>query len=189
MRNTLLYAFVVAWLLGTTFIFSKMHGLHFASFENKEVNKHMPLVTEQDWGIVHILADGCGCSDLVAEHLIKRGPAGDADEKVLLLGDTEQYTKKLQNKGFQIINSKEVKGYIEGVPMLIIHNKNGDIKYSGGYANKMITPITPILDMKLFQQVKQQTVQKNFVVRGCAVSRRIQQELDPLGLKYEKDTL
>ena len=185
MKKKLLFSFLTIWFLGTSYTIAHMHGLHLVSFSHEKLDSNIEInEISNDWGMIHVLAEGCGCSEIIADYLIERKSLKDVSESIMLLGETKQYAVKLKEAGFKILSSKDIKGYVEGVPLLIIHNKIGDIMYSGGYANNMVTPITKIQDINLLKQVKNNINPKDYLVMGCAVAMNIKKELDPLGLKY-----
>ncbi len=185
MKTKLLYTFIAIWFFGMSYTIAHMHGIHLAVFENK-VEKSDFKISEipNDFGMIHILTEECGCSQIIAEYLIERKATPGISESVMFLGDSKTYEQSLSKSGFKILKSKNIKSYIEGVPLLIIHNKAGEIKYSGGYAKTMVTPITKIQDLALLEQIKNKTAPENFHIQGCAVAKNLQKELDPLGLKY-----
>lgn len=184
MKKTIFWVFILSWIIGSTYTVAHIHGIHLIEFDNAKVNKTLKLKIETPWGLTHILAEECGCSETVLEYLVKRGPQKNVSESVILLGQSLKYKDLLSKKGFKIIDGKYLDGYVDGVPMLVIHNKSGEVKYSGGYTKGMVTPISKILDLKILEQVKNNINSKDLVVMGCAISKELQKEIDPLGLKY-----
>ncbi|MFT6632543.1 MAG: hypothetical protein ACJAS4_002507 [Bacteriovoracaceae bacterium] len=185
MKKYLFWTFIICWASGVSLTIAHIHGFHLVNFQNEKVNESLIIPKiEESWGMIHLLAEECGCSQTVAEYLIERGKLKGTSEKVILVGSSTQYSSRLTDLGFEIVEANYLDGYIDGVPMLIIHNKKGEVKYSGGYANGMITPVTKIVDLKLLAQVKNNIKSKDLIVMGCAVSKEIQKELDPMGLKY-----
>jgi translation initiation factor 2 beta subunit (eIF-2beta)/eIF-5 len=162
-----------------------MHGSHRVFFSNPDSNKITLDSNDKSWGMVHILGEGCGCSEIIAEHLIKRKALPNTHEKVYFIGSFPQYEQKLKAAGFSVEEKPEVKKYLEGLPMLIVHNPKGEVKYSGGYAHKIITPITKLLDQEIYTKVKNNTATEKLLIAGCAVSKQIQNQIDPLGLVYK----
>ncbi|MAX65782.1 MAG: hypothetical protein QF441_00305 [Bacteriovoracaceae bacterium] len=185
MKKGFLFSFLFLWFCSIFYLIANMHGFHLISFKNSETEKNIKLEPIQEqWGLVHILAEGCGCSEIIADYLLKRKPQKNLHEQVLLLGETQKYATKLNKSGYKVKISQELNGYIDGVPMLLIHNKAGEIKYSGGYAKTMVTPITKIQDLKILKQIQSHISTEKLAVMGCAVSKKLQKEIDPLGLKY-----
>lgn len=181
MKNKLIIIFLVGWIISCSAILANLHGLHLVSYKPLTMEKIEN--NTKGWGMIHILAMECGCSEIIAEYLLKRKPIMP-NEKIMFLGTTNKIAKQLKQVGFQIIESKQLDGYIEGVPQLIVFNPDGDIKYSGGYAPKMITPLTKIQDQFIFNSIKNKKNNPQLAVMGCAINKKLQKELDPLGLKY-----
>lgn len=185
MRQIGISLLIFTWAAGISYAIAYMHGMHKVEYTSKlpDLLEHKPeLKTEHT--MLHLLTEECGCSQVIAEYLIERGTMADVDEYVYFVGKSLEYKSALLKKGFKV---KEIQNdYIEGVPMLTIFSKNGEIKYSGGYSKKIITPITKILDLKILEQVKQNISQDQYIVQGCATSRKIIGQIDPLGLKYKR---
>lgn len=178
---------ITSWVIAILFVTSTMHAGHLVSFKNSVVSNLEEigiLEKSKKWGMVHVLGKGCSCSEFVADHLIKRGPKKDADEKILIVGDFD-YSKKLKEAGFNVGEYKNTKGFIKGVPMLVVHDADNTVQYSGGYAPHVITPVTPIEDLKIYKDLQHGS--KDVIaygIMGCAVSKKLQKLLDPLNLKY-----
>lgn len=184
MKKKIIYTLIVAWCLSIGFVGSHMHSLHKVSFENKNATNLKLGQTDNKWGMVHILGEGCGCSEIIAEHLIKRKPESNTSERVMIIGELEDYESQLKNAGYEVIKEPSIKEYLEGLPMLIVHDPQGKKKYTGAYAKKIITPITKIIDLEIFNSVKNNKDTEKYLVAGCAVSKKLQAKIDPLGLKY-----
>lgn len=186
MKRKLISFCLFLWISTVMVAFGYTHGIHRVVFNSPTTDliklSQNKITTE--YGMTHILTKECGCSEIIFEYLIERGAQSETQENVLLLEPSPDWEKELTKKGFNVSYSKEVKGFVSGVPMLIIFNKNGEIKYTGGYANKIITPITQILDLTILKNVKENLNKQQYAVRGCAVNKKLQKELDPFGLKY-----
>src|SRR6185503_14881440 len=73
---------------------------------------------------------------------------------------------------------------IEAAPLLIAFNAAGRLRYLGGYYNHPST-IFP-LDEKIHAQLAQGAAPVPLPVFGCAVSPRLQDSVDPLGIVYPR---
>jgi hypothetical protein len=173
-----------SWVLGILYTTTKMHGWHWVSFKTDRNPANVSEVVTNNWGMVHVLGQGCSCSQFVAKHLIERGPLKKHAETIVVVGELEQ-KEELIKAGFKIVDHQDIKGIIQGVPMLLIHNPQKELVYTGGYAPKIITPITKIEDIKIFNAALNGKEElKPYGVMGCAVSKKLQNILDPFKLKY-----
>ncbi len=185
MRQLVLSIFIFAWAAGISYAISFMHGMHKVEFQNDiSTVKFNSLQFKEDYAIVHLLTEECGCSQIIAEYLIQRGKIDDVKEFVYFIGQSKEYKQDLEAKGFII---EEIENqFIQGVPMLSIFSKDGELKYSGGYSQSIITPITKIQDKKILSQIKKNISSEKFVVQGCATSKSIIGQIDPLRIKYKR---
>ena len=185
MRQIGISVFIFTWAAGISYAIAYMHGMHKVEF--KPATTHLALdhsTFDTEYTLVHLLTEDCGCSQIIAEYLIERGKIKDTSEYVYFIGKSLEYKQELINQGFIV---KEIKNeYIEGVPMLSVFHRNGEVKYSGGYSKKIITPLTTILDTKILEQVQNDTPTEQYIVQGCATSKKIISQIDPLGLKYKR---
>lgn len=182
MKSFIFYTFIFFWVAGLSYTGAYLHGNHFVEFKNQKM-KDFNIETNQ-WGMIHILGQGCGCSEIIGEYLIKRGPIKNHQERVYIIGEHHELAQNLKKSGFQVKKIDEFENRIEGVPMLIVHNDKGKSLYSGAYTKGVVTPISKILDLNIFKSIKENKPTKDLLVAGCAVSKELQSKLDPLGLKY-----
>lgn len=146
-----------------------------------------PAATNQ-WRLIHILSAECGCSASVAKYLANRRVDADASEEVWMLGESGTLAAQLSRAGFQLTAAsaealeKEFK--IAGAPWLLVVNPGGRIVYSGGYARQNPATVGHLEDLALLRQLRAGAQPPPLPAFGCGVSRRVQQSLDPLGLKY-----
>jgi hypothetical protein len=188
------------WLLAISYIsfmliaISFAHSWHYIDFNND--SKATPIITEvelsniQGYKIVHVLGEGCGCSEFVSEYLYERGKKLGLNELVYFIGNEESLKSNLRVKGFdtsfhtfESIRKKKLK--TEGVPYFQIYNTENKLVYSGGYDNKMITKYTKFKDLEILKSLQiYKTTDKSLPVYGCATSKNIQELIDPFQLKY-----
>jgi hypothetical protein len=137
------------------------------------------------WFVLHVLAENCQCSQDVLSHLLSRGPESFLSEKVLFIGKQEPTRSRLLERGFafESITPEELqmRYRIEGAPVMLVVNRQGEVAYSGGYS---ATNRGALQDLAIFRALALGTKVKPLPLFGCAVSRELQQRLDPLGLKY-----
>ncbi len=181
--------FIFIWASGLSYVLAHMHGIHRIEFKNQPINIGRLITAEfsTTYAMVHVLTEECGCSQIIAEYLIKRGALSDTKEFVYFVGKSEDYSKKLKEKGFEVRYLKEEDEHFQGVPMLTLYSKGQGIVYAGGYSKKIITPITKVLDLELLKELKQtKIVSQQYPIQGCAISKNLMTKIDPLGLKYSK---
>ena len=181
--------FIFVWASSLSYVLAHMHGIHKVEFKNQPINpgKLINAKFSTPYAMVHVLTEECGCSQIIAEYLIERGPLKDTKEFVYFVGKSQEYANGLKEKGFEVRFLKEEDEHFQGVPMLTLYDQDQGIVYAGGYSQKIITPITKILDISLLKELKQnKKISKQYPIQGCAVSKNLMTKIDPLGLKYSK---
>jgi hypothetical protein len=138
------------------------------------------------WQAIHLLSTTCSCSRGVAEHLIKRGPMAQVNEHIVLAGSDAALANRLRLAGFPVeIMSPETVAthyHIAGAPWLVFVSPQGDVRYQGGY-----TPAharNNYQDEQIWSDLRSGRTADSLPVLGCALGKRLQRTLDPLGLKY-----
>jgi hypothetical protein len=137
----------------------------------------------------HILGAECGCSRSVAMDLVRRGPKPGWQEKVSLVGANPELEKQLTNAGFPVerTDAEELakREGVQGAPWLVLFFPDGRTGYSGGYASaRPGTPGTQNRDELLMATVARGESVKSLPSYGCATSRALRAQLDPVGLRY-----
>lgn len=137
------------------------------------------------WRALHVLALKCACSRQVIDHLTARGAVAGFSEKLLLIGDDAQIAARVRAAGFafESIDSKalEARYGIKGAPLLVVVSPADDVRYSGGYSpNKRGPP----QDLAIFAALQGGQPTAALPLFGCAVSKALQAQVDPLGLTY-----
>jgi|GEM_PF-1351566 len=138
------------------------------------------------WLGVHVLYSDCGCSRRVLDHLVESKRPADLKEKVLLVGAHPEFESQVRSAGFDllVLQRKELKKkfFLESAPLFIVAAPSGDLRYVGGYTSRKRG--IEIRDV----QIAESLISKEEVVElplfGCAVSKSLQEFLDPLGMKY-----
>lgn len=138
------------------------------------------------WQAIHLLSVSCSCSRGVAEHLIARGPMAHVKEQIVLAGNDATLTQRLAAAGFPVRTmDPEVianRYHVAGAPWLVFVSPAGDVRYQGGY-----TPAharNDYRDEQVWASLSSGGSVAPLPVLGCALGKRLQRTLDPLGLKY-----
>jgi hypothetical protein len=137
---------------------------------------------------VHVIYAGCSCTARLFAHLTQRARFADAEEIVLFVGEDPAKRRAAASAGlrFAAASPAELAARygIEAAPLLIAFDAAGRLRYAGGYYNHPST-IFP-LDEKIHAQLAQGAAPAPLPVFGCAVSPRLQDAVDPLGIVYPK---
>ena len=137
------------------------------------------------WRALHVLALKCGCSRQVIDHLVERRARPGLSERVLFIGEDAATAARVRAAGyaFESIGAKglEERYGIKGAPLLVVVDPQQRVVYSGGYSRQ---PRGEPEDLAIFAKVKAIEPAQSFPLFGCAVSRSLQAQVDPLGLKY-----
>ena len=142
---------------------------------------------------LHVLYQGCGCSARVLDHLLRRHARADLNEEVVFVrdapradADVEATAVRARAAGFQFdsVTAEELQQRyaIESVPLLVVADARGQVRYSGGYTEK--SGAVEVEDDAIIDGVRGGRTIEPRPVFGCAVSSRMQEAIDPLRLKY-----
>lgn len=197
MKNKLLLVLASGWMIGVSFFITTLHSWHNVSFkfnepQNPDFMSH--LVNDiKEHNVIHFLTPACSCSKVIFNHLQTRAPLTNADhsEKIVLLDDKDlEISKKLKASGYDVTNIKmdelkeDLRKAVMAVPLLLIFDKNKDLRYAGGYSEKIITPFSKIDVFDFLSKIKLGNKLTSYPVKGCAVSEEYKKLLDPMGIKY-----
>ncbi|MFO0722693.1 MAG: hypothetical protein U1E65_02840 [Myxococcota bacterium] len=137
------------------------------------------------WSAVHILYGECGCSRRVFDHLLARGPEPGFQESIVLVGDRPSFRERAVARGFQVLLLSEAqleeRFHVISVPMLVLADPRGEVRYAAGYTDTKQGP--DIADLRLMRGLAQGTPAEAKPIFGCAVSSALKDQLDPLGLR------
>ncbi len=138
------------------------------------------------WQAIHLLSTTCSCSHGVAEHLIERGPMSNLKERVVLAGNDATLAHRLVAAGFPVrtMNPETIaeRYHIAGAPWLVFVSPRGDVRYQGGYTPGHAR--SNYQDQQIWANLASGRSVDPLPVLGCALGKRLQRTLDPLGLKY-----
>ena len=171
-----------------------MFGIwHYSDFAKARSVSSLKFSQDNNWQIIHFIGGECKCSEFLTEYLEKRGPSDEFSEKIVIFDDLEDkksFYQRLSKKGFNVYKrdydktSNENKP--EGIPLLVIASPEGDVKYEGGYSDKMLNPFSKIKDLELAKSHKNNEKDiKTLPAYGCYLSKKYKKWLDPVGLKYK----
>ena len=169
-----------------------MHVWHGLSFAKPEVSNVLSFLSpKKDLNAIHFISENCSCSTHLINHLIERGHSKKVHEKVIVLGNLRQEKKQLEKAGYEIerISYQEAyeNEYFAATPLFVVFDMKKNIKYMGGYTQNTITPLSKIYDTEIFEiAANEKNVAKDFPIKGCANSKKIQKLIDPFGLKYRR---
>lgn len=186
---------IISWVLAVSTVITLMHSWHYADLSpdksaHLEIEKLLPKI-HSGHGIAHFITPTCSCSEQIFKHLMSRSPL--SNEMAIIIDENDlAFGKNLASKGYKVqyIRTKkltpEKAEMIRGVPLLVIYNQKMQTQYIGGYSDKSITPFTKIDIRSYLEKLKLNRKIASKPVVGCAVSKKYQQLLDPLGLKYQE---
>lgn len=141
---------------------------------------------QEQWVGIHVLYSDCGCSRRVLDHLFSsERPAGFA-EKLLLVGHHEEFEAGARAAGLDVtvLRARELKEQfgLESAPLFIVADPAGTLRYVGGYTERKRG--LAIRDLEIVRELRAGGESYELPLFGCAVSQRLQEILDPLGIKY-----
>jgi hypothetical protein len=135
--------------------------------------------------VVHVVADGCSCTDSLFDHLTERGPQADTDEWVVFVGEDPVRERSVRDRGFALRSTTraglQAEFGLEAAPILIVADRAGGLAYVGGYY-RYPAAVAP-LDESVLSAVGRGERPDGLPIFGCAVSERLAEQLDPLGLQ------
>lgn len=151
-----------------------------------------PGVAAGKWTAVHVLYDSCGCSRRVFAHLVERRARPELIETIAYVSegsdsDAEVERRAAEAAGFRFERlapaELERRYRVESAPSLLVADAGGSVRYTGGYASRM--GANRFDDLEILGALKADKSVEARPVFGCAISGRLQQALDPLGVKYK----
>lgn len=172
------------WGLAVTLPSVALLAHHLASIPSASVAAQTGSGT---WELSHFLGDDCGCSSSIADRLLERGPVAGTKERVRFIGSANVLTQALQQRGFSVecVSAAEAEGRgVLGAPWLLIYEPEGNVAYSGGYAEIRPRAGVPSQDLAILSDLKRHQAVVALPAFGCATSDALRRRLDPLGLKY-----
>lgn len=140
-----------------------------------------------EWLALHVLYADCPCSQRIFAHVLHQTRPRDVMERIVLIGDSEEMKSRAEARGFTVesVPTQDLAARygMVAAPALLVSAPDDSIRYLGGYTNRKQGP--EIQDVALIRSaVHNNGVLAALPLFGCAVSRSLQETLDPLGLKY-----
>jgi hypothetical protein len=136
--------------------------------------------------VVHVIYERCSCTERLFAHLVARRAFADAEELVLFVGEDAARRDAVIGAGYRYASIAPDDLFaafgLEAAPVLFAFDARGRLRYAGGYFDHPST--SKSLDESLYARVAAGEAPKPLPLYGCAVSRRLQDSVDPLGIVY-----
>ena len=172
---------LAGWLIATVVLGGALLALH----QPLPLPPPQPAAATGRYVLLHALATQCPCSMRVLDYLAARGAHAGVDERVLLVDGDEAVSGRLRARGFTVepVDAAALaqRYRIEAAPLLVILRPNGSVAYRGAHSPR---PQMAPVDLALLDEVRRGGEPSSLALLGCAVSRALQDRLDPLGIKY-----
>ena len=137
------------------------------------------------WTVTHFLYADCPCSLRVLNHVIERTPSDSVRERFVLIDSNGDASDQAELAGLDVerLTSKQLyQTYgIEAAPLFAVTEPSGETVYVGGYTQRKQG--LDISDMDIVRRLQEGESVDQLPVYGCAVSSRLKDIVDPLGLK------
>ena len=187
MGKKLFVIFSLCWMIGVSYLLTHMHSWHQISIKSELKQSAFKLPPTQSFGLVHFLGEGCGCSKIIAEYLVKRGKLSGIPEEIWLVGDMKETATLLKNAGLVVktfTTSETEAPPINAVPAFGVFDHNHKFHYMGAYTEGPVRPHSAFKDLEMLKSIQHQRKVASIDVQGCVVSKQYQKLLDPFGIKY-----
>jgi hypothetical protein len=180
-----------AWALGLLLLCAYLLASHLVALPvPSQDNPGLMAALEQSrsaqergrWLMVHVIYGDCPCSMRVVDHLLERELAPGTRERMLLVGEDPGLAARMRSHGYRVeeMSAQQLKERyeIEGVPLLVIADPAGRLRYVGGYTARKQGP--DIQDTKILAELRADRSIASLPLFGCAVSRELREALNPL---------
>ena len=141
------------------------------------------------WLVLHVIAESCGCSRRVLDHLLADPRPGDVAERVVFI--TEQPATAattlaaIRARGFDldVVTPDELgaRYHIEAAPLLVVVDPGDRVRYVGGYTPRK--QAADVRDLAMIAAVRRGEIVTPLPAFGCAIGRALRSKLDPLGIR------
>lgn len=146
---------------------------------------------DQSWQMTHVLYSECRCSRNVFSHVLERPRTEGVIENMLLVGARRGMAERAEAQGFHVVTVSRSellsRFHIEAVPLLVIADPSGAIRYAGGYTERKQG--LEIEDEAILASLRSGDEPTVLPLFGCATSRALSSALDPFGLRTPADDL
>jgi hypothetical protein len=180
-RNIAKFSFIAVWAVVSILAGSVLTSFHQAfALPSKSISS---LATSRHgWRALHVLAADCGCSRKVSEYLAARVVPKNVSEEVIIIGASDPFGNRdallARGLGVKSVRAVDLAPFgLKGVPLLIFISPAGGIAYMGGYG------MGGYKDALIRSQLLAGARVSPLPVFGCAVSRELSREIDPLSWK------
>lgn len=175
-------------MAGVSYLFTHIHAWHQISVK-PEITSDFALqeVPSGSYGLVHFLGEGCGCSKIIANHLVKRGRISGVTEEVWLVGNSQELAPIFKDSDFVVkifkVEPKE-NPPINAVPAFGVYDHKKTFHYMGAYVEGPVRPNSDFQDVSIYRSLKAERSVASLSVTGCVVAEKYKKLLDPFGIKY-----
>ncbi|MBD5778922.1 hypothetical protein IEN85_05415 [Pelagicoccus sp. NFK12] len=142
---------------------------------------------EEQWTIVHVLAEDCACSRSVIDYLVDRGPSEAFAEEVTLVGGGSEAAERLRRQGYLVatVEGEQLCADFgsEGVPFFQVVKGGSEPSYSGAYFDGAFRGDAGFQDLRTASRLAAGGFVLSRPVYGCPTSERLKSVLDPFGWK------
>jgi hypothetical protein len=138
------------------------------------------------WLALHVLYGECGCSQRVLAKLLLRGPAPQVEERIVFIGGDdagpEARARALGYTFERVTREQLVERYhLESAPLFVVADPANRVRYVGGYTDRKQGEV--IRDRDVLTKLVQGQDVEPLPTFGCAVSKKLESALNPLGLR------
>lgn len=195
-RRTVGIALLAVWLPLTTLVIAAVMVDHIAPLPPLGDLEVLRQGLDERLGpakarVIHVIASGCSCTRGLVRHLARRGAHPDRSETVLFVGPAPPGGFALAERGYDIggIERADLRGRlaIEGAPVLVVQDAEGQVAYAGGYFDSPAA--VHARDERILAAVDRGEPPSGLPLFGCAVAPGLVEQRDPTGLRRRLDEL
>jgi hypothetical protein len=141
------------------------------------------------WRALHFLDENCGCSQRVVTSLLARRPLPGLAERIVFITRTPAGTAAAATAArgagfaFETVAPEDLERRfgVEAAPLLVAVAPDNRVRYLGGYTDRKQGP--SIEDRDILQRTMRGERVAALPLFGCAVSKQLAAQLDPLRLR------
>jgi hypothetical protein len=116
---------------------------------------------------------------------LERSPQQCVHEHIVLIGGENELAARAQSHGYSVdhVSPEQLKAQygIEAAPLLAVVDPQRRVRYAGGYTARK--QVLDIHDLAIITDLMNGQRVSTLPVYGCAVSKSLQEIVDPLGIK------
>lgn len=138
------------------------------------------------WLAAHFLYPRCRCSQRISEHLLSDPRPDDVKDVVVLIGHDPELEERFRRQKIAVQNVEPEALHerfgVEAVPLLVVSDPNGTLRYVGGYTERKQGPL--IRDAVILAELQRDdTSPTELPLYGCPATEELRRVRDPLGLR------